>query len=334
MAGWQKESGRRLGGIPDIVVRAKATGAEPRYAVIDPKLRQRDRLPVEELYKILGYLQNFDVQPPVGMVLIYTTSIDAREPDLFRNGTGGTLMSVALNPAAAGDVIGTAVSEVVKIVLELIDLEAQGTAGAGSRDEDPESNAEGLVEAVRSSMASWGRSHMGEIAPSRERIETLVGTDRWEALADDVQVMLATADLVGHQLDPAADFSGPVIGMCAAVEHLLHEVVVAPVAGSDTNRLRQMRTLGAVLDAIDLACRGKGGALQRDIESHMRELGLDMAATGALLPSWRRMNKAFRVPAAHRQVLTKSDWQQLYRLIMGSDTWFVRTYDVLHPDAP
>ena len=39
------------------------------------------------------------------------------------------------------------------------------------------------------------------------------------------------------------------------------------------------------------------------------------------------MNTAFRLPAAHRQVLTKSDWQQLYRPVMGSETLFIRTYD-------
>ena len=333
-ARWKKESGRRLGGIPDIVVRARPAGAEPRYAVIDPKLRQRDRLPAEELYKVLGYLQNFDVRPPVGMVLIYTTSAEVAAPDLFRDGAGGTLMSVALNPAAPHGVISAAVDAVVGIVLGLIDLETHGAHAADSGDGDPDSIAEGVVEAVRSSMVSWGHGHLGEITPSRERIETLVGTDRWHALADDVQVMMATADLVGHQLDPAADFSGPVIGMCAAVEHLLHEVVVSPIAVADANRLRQMRTLGALLDAVDLACQGKGGALQRDIEAHMRTSRLDTAAIGALMPAWRRMNKAFRVPAAHRQVLTKSDWQHLYRLIMGSDTLFVRTYDVLHPDAP
>lgn len=332
-AGWQKKNGRPLGGIPDIVVRAKPVGAEPRYAVIDPKLRQRDRLPAEELYKILGYLQNFEVRPPVGMVLIYTTSAEVVEPDLFSDGADGALMSVALNPAAPQEVTATAVDAIVGIILRLIDFEPHRAPDSGRRDGDPDSRAEGTIDAVRSSIASWGRSHLSEIAPSRERIETLVGTDRWDALADDVQVMMATADLVGHQLDPAADFSGPVIGMCAAVEHLLHEVVVAPVAGNDANRLRQMRTLGAVLDAVDLACRGKGGALHRDIGSHLSGEGLDLSAVGALMPSWRRMNRTFRVPAAHRQVLTKSDWQQLYRLVMGSDTLFVKTFDVLHPDA-
>lgn len=332
VARWQKDSGRRLGGIPDLVVKARPAGADARFAIIDPKLRQRDRLPAEELYKILGYIQNFEIRPPVGAVLIYTTSPDVVEPDVFGDSDGGTLMSIALNPAAPQEITATALAPLVQVLLHLIDLEpneARGRDGETESDEDGE--AEGVVEGVRSAMASWARSHLAEIAPSRDRIETLVGTERWQALSEDVQVMMATADLVGHQLDSAADFSGPVIGMCAAVEHLLHEVLVTPVVGTDKARERQMRTLGAVIDAVDLATRGKGGAIPHDIASTMQSIGMNASAVATLVSSWRRMNTAFRVPAAHRQVLTKSDWQQLYRLIMGSDTLFVRTYDALHP---
>lgn len=331
VARWQKDNGRRLGGIPDIVVRARAAGAEAHFAVVDPKLRQRDRLPAEELYKILGYIQNFDIRPPVGVVLIYTTSADPVEPDVFADGNGGTLMSVALNPAAPPDVTATAVAPVVNVLLSLIGHEPVERGASAGVDQDEDEQAEGVVDGVRLSMTSWAQSHLAEIAPSRDRIETLVGSERWRTLSADVQVMMATADLVGHQLDPSADFSGPVIGMCAAIEHLLHEVLVIPVVGSDDARERQMRTLGAVLDAVEHAARGRGGVVPRDLATHMRALAIDLGAVASLLPTWRRMNTSFRVPAAHRQVLTKSDWQQLYRLIMGSDTLFVRTYDVLHP---
>lgn len=332
VARWQKDGGRRLGGIPDIAVRARPAGADVRFAIIDPKLRQRDRLPAEELYKILGYIQNFEIRPPVGAVLIYTTSPDPVEPDVFRDGGGGTLMSIALNPAATPEDTAAALAPLVKVLLGLIDLEAtSAVTGSDATDESGDEQAEGVVDGVRLAMASWAQSHLAEIAPSRDRIETLVGSERWQALSADVQVMMATADLVGHQLDPAADFSGPVIGMCAAVEHLIHHVLVTPVVGADKARERQMRTLGAVLDAVELATREKGGPIPRDIASTMRTAGIDVGAVAALMGFWRRMNTAFRVPAAHRQVLTKSDWQQLYRLVMGSDMLFVRTYDALHP---
>lgn len=332
-ARWTKDNGRRLGGIPDMVIKARPTGATPRYAVIDPKLRQRNRLPAEELYKILGYLENFDIQPPTGVVLIYTTSQQTSEPDLFSDGDGGTLLSIALNPAAPAHVTDAALAHIVKIVLNLIGSEppARHTGGNGSTTTDD--SLESTVTTLQASITKWGHNHLGEIAPSRERIETLVGENRWQALSDDVQVMMATADLVGHQLDPEADFSGPVIGMCAAVEHLLHETIVNQAFSADQNRQKQLRTLGALLDAIELACRGRGGPLHQKVRTHLLELNIDLPAVAALVPAWRKMNKAFRIPAAHRQVVTKVDWQHLYRLVMGSETLFVRSYDALNPSG-
>ena len=70
------------------MVRARPLSGAERIAVLDPKLRQRDRLPAEELYKILGYLQNFGVEPAIGGVLIYTTENDVRRPDVFHERGG------------------------------------------------------------------------------------------------------------------------------------------------------------------------------------------------------------------------------------------------------
>jgi len=333
-ATWKRENGRRLGGIPDIVVRAHPTAGNRRYAVIDPKLRQRQRLPSEELYKILGYLQNFGVQPPVGVVLIYTTSTDAVEPDVFTDGAGGILMSVALNPAAPSEVVDAALESVVAVVLNLIEYQSVGAALSGSdADQGDAERTEGVIDAARSSLTAWGRSHLAEIGPSRERLATLVGEERWQVLSEDVQVMMATADLIGHQLDPAADFSGPVIGMCAAVEHLLHAAVITPVTSGNHGWQRQTRTLGAALDTIDLACRGRGSQLPRDVQTHMLSADIDPTAVAGLIPAWRRMNTAFRVPAAHRQVITRADWQRLYRLVIGGEALFTQTYDALYAQA-
>ncbi|WP_207767358.1 hypothetical protein, partial [Mycolicibacterium agri] len=334
VARWVKDNGRRLGGIPDIAIRAKPTAGDVRFAVIDPKLRQRDRLPAEELYKILGYLQNFDIRPAIGMVLIYTASSEVTEPDIFHDGEGGTLISAALNPAAPQEVTGVVLDQVNRAVLSLIDykLPSQGGDEAVPTAElTDDERAELAIEATKASLATWGQTHLSEIGASRDRIETLVGETRWKALDQDAQVMMATADLVGHQLDPTADFSGPVIGMCAAVEYLLHACAITPLVGDDKDRQRQTRTFGAAIDAIDLACQGKGGDLPRDIRTHFEQLQLNVSRVEDLIPTWRRLNRTFRVPAAHRKVLTKADWQQLYRLVMGAETLFIRTYDAIRP---
>ncbi|APE16754.1 hypothetical protein BOH72_17415 [Mycobacterium sp. WY10] len=333
-ARWVKENGRRLGGIPDIAVRAQLTSGGVRFAVIDPKLRQRDRLPVEELYKILGYLHNFDIRPAVGILLIYTAGLEAVEPDIFHDGQGGVLISVSLNPAAPEVVCAPAFECVARTLLGLIGYEPPTPQDFGNSTIDvawADERVEASINDTKGVLAAWGRTHLSEIGPSRDRIETLVGEARWKALDEDTRIMMATSDLVGHQLDPIADFSGPVIGMCAAVEHLLHAAVITPVVGNDKDRQRQTRTFGAAIDSIHQACQGRGGYLQTAIRNHLQQLQVDLQEIEHLVPTWRRLNRSFRVPAAHRKVLTKADWQQLYRLVMGADTLFTRTYDALYP---
>lgn len=328
---WVKENGGRLGGIPDVVIRALPTLETSRYAIIDPKLRQRDRLPAEELYKILGYLQNFDIKPAVGILLIYTTSYATIPADVFHDSHGGTLISAAVNPAAAPARTAETLQTVIRTILWLIDYRLPETAVEDPAFAGAESADERVVREVKASVEAWGRSHLGEIASSRERIETLVGSVRWLGLADDVQVVMATADLVGHQLDPVADFSGPVIGMCTAIEHIIHTNVLTEIVGNDAARQKQTRTFGAALDAVELACRSQGGALHREIRAYLVGRNVQLEGVLKLMPRWRRMNVNYRIPAAHRQLLTKSDWQQLYRMLMGSETLFIQTFDILHP---
>jgi hypothetical protein len=332
-ARWAEDNGRRLGGIPDIVARACPTIGDNRFAVIDPKLRQRNRLPAEELYKVLGYLQNFNVTPPVGTVLIYTTSSRTTDPYVFRDGQGGTLISAALNPSAAAPSTASALDPVIRAVLKLIDYQLPEVppSGPASAETDAEDErAEYVISDVSSALKAWGQAHLGEIASSRERIEALVGEDCWRSLDDDVQVMMATADLVGHQLPHAADFSGPVIGMCAAVEYLLYANLIAPVVGNSAARERQTRTFGAAIDVIDAACQSQGNQLHQDIGTHLVANGIDPAEVLNLIQSWRRLNTDYRIPAAHRQVLSKASWQRLYRMLLGPESLFIQTFNALH----
>ncbi|MDR6200886.1 hypothetical protein QE374_002795 [Microbacterium sp. SORGH_AS428] len=333
-ARWVKEDGRPLGGIPDIVVRARPLGGTERLAVLDPKLRQRDRLPAEELYKILGYLQNFGIEPAVGGVLIYTTEAEPRPADVFHDDAGGTLISASLNPSASPDVVKDALRDVVTTLLSQIDLVPPTSTAASDALGSAQELAEDTVESTRTLLASWGNAHLGEIRPSRERIEALVGEKRWAALASDVQVMMATADLVGHQLDPTADFSGPVIGMCAAIEHLIYTQLIQSVVAGNTDWARQTRTFGAAVDAVGLAARGKGSTISKSIRARMELLGLDLDVVASLESSWHRLNSTYRVPAAHREVLSRTSWQQVYRLVIGAETLFARTYDALQSTSP
>jgi hypothetical protein len=331
-AQWSREDGKRLGGIPDIVVRAEPTIGNSRFAIIDPKLRQRNRLPADELYKILGYLQNYEIKPPVGIVIIYTTSIDETVADVFQDRHAGTLISVALNPLAPTTVTERVLNTVIRTILALIDyaIPANESQPPPTHFETDDDRDEQIVQRLKGSVLAWGHAHLGDIASSRVRIETLIGSTRWNLLDDDVQIMMATADLVGHRLDPIADFSGPAIGMCAALEHLLHAAIISPVVGQDATREQQTRTFGASIDAIEHACRSQGNQLHRDIRAFMIAQGMAPGDVLRLIEAWRQLNRNYRVPAAHRKVLSKADWQQLYRLMMGSENLFIQTFDALH----
>ena len=87
---------------------------------------------------------------------------------------------------------------------------------------------------------------------------------------------MATADLVGHQLDPTADFSGPVIGMCAAVEHVIHAMAISPVVAGREGLQRQTRTFGAALDVVDLACSARGGRLPQEVRAQLLASDIDV----------------------------------------------------------
>jgi hypothetical protein len=50
-----------------------------------------------------------------------------------------------------------------------------------------------------------------------------------------------------------------------------------------------------------------GFVTDQEIRTHMLGLNIDLNVIATLIPAWRKMNKAFRIPAAHRQVVTKAD---------------------------
>lgn len=329
VAHWSKEDGRLLGGIPDIVVKAKPTRGDSHLGVIDPKLRQRDRVPADELYKVLGYLQNFEVRPAIGIVVIYTTSIENTAPNVFYDGRDGRLISVSLNPSAPSSVTEKAFHVVVRTILQLIDYDVPTALNQAHSEDSDEDHAEQSIAQIRRSVLAWGRAHLGDIASSRVRMEALVESERWNSLDDDVQVMMATADLVGPSLDRIADFSGPAIGMCAAVEHIIHARILSPAVRNNAAWQVQTRTLGAGINAIETACRSQGNQLHREILQHIVDSGIAPSDVLGLIEPWQRLNRDYRVPAAHRQVLSKTSWQQLYRLLFGPDSLFNETFDTL-----
>lgn len=323
---WKNDDGA-LGGIPDIVVTIQRRGkAETGIVVIDPKLRQRRRTPAEELYKILGYFQNYTLDPPRGAILTYTTGENLSAGATYRDGSDGALAWTALNPTWDESLTATALGPVVEIILDAL------TYSPGSALVDPA--LEGLPDderaavALRNSFRDWARTQVAEIAPSMERVATMVGDARWSALDADARLMLATADTIGPQLAANADFSGPVIGMSAAIEHLIHDRVISH-AFAGTTLGTNIKTFGQSVYAIRRACQNGNDGASIAIRARMSTEGINLSAVSALIQPWSDLNTTFRIPAAHRDVLSQQVWRDAYRFILADGALLMRTFDAL-----
>lgn len=320
-ARWRTADGAPLRGIPDIVVAAMPRGADSnRIVVIDPKLRQRDRAPAEELYKVLGYFENFEIHPPRGALLTYTTSAEAQRPVVFSDGEAGRLVWTALNPAADAAATDEAFGEVVETILDALGYEPPPYAAAST-------DFESTLAGVRSSLASWAATHSIEIAPSLERMRTLLGEDCWSALTEEERTMLATADTLGYQLDRTGDFSGPVIGLSAAVESVLHRSLIAPVFTVDElAKSKNYKTFGSQLWAVREAC-GDDASKEPRIREHIIARGFavaDLLAMTAQTGDLSTLNSRWRIPAAHRSVLTQDEWRASYKMVVGEGRLLAR----------
>ncbi|WP_262003576.1 hypothetical protein [Microbacterium sp. Mcb102] len=331
-ARWHTSDGAPLGGIPDIVVAVTPRGAESmRLVVVDPKLRRRHRPPAEELYKILGYFENFEVHPPRGALLTYTTSTVAPAPVAFEDKAHGQLVWAALNPAADEDASDATFDAVVNVVLDALGFEPP--LGGSATDE------ESTIGAVQAALATWAAGHSADIAPSLERMRTLIGEDCWKKLHAEERTMLATADTLGHQLDSAGDFSGPVIGLCAALEHLLHRVTFAQAfteAELQAPAQRYFKTFGGQIRGIREAS-GENLASSPQLSAHIAAEGFAAADLLALcLPTGDLsiLNTRWRIPAAHRDVMTQREWRAAYSMVVGSGQLLVRTVGALTTATP
>ncbi|MBQ0879341.1 hypothetical protein [Streptomyces sp. RT42] len=102
-AAWQR-NGKALGGRPDLtaISKTKGAGEEAKSVVyIDPKLRKRNGIPTEEIYKMLGYFSNAGVgNSGVGAILFYTPHRSPKPIYDFCSDQGGRVLAVGVDPAS------------------------------------------------------------------------------------------------------------------------------------------------------------------------------------------------------------------------------------------
>lgn len=330
---WSQSNGTPLFGIPDILVIATPTAGSAKAVLLDPKLKQRRGLPYDDLYKVLGYLQNFPIDPPAGFVLSHINSTTESATVLYRDGDAGVLGIAKLNPIAPQQVTAIALRPVVDEILRLLDKQALPVPPTVNSQGGTAESAENYAAEVAGWLLGWGKTHQAEIATVANRIQAAIGAQRWKAIDEDVQIMIATADFIGYNLS-GGDFSGPVIGLCAAIEHTLHTYLIDPALASaptakHSSWSNQVKTLGAAIAAIEAAAGTSTAPFHSQLRKHLVTAGRDQSKISNLIPAWRELNKKFRIPAAHRQLVTQQSWQAVYGLVVGAGTLLADTIDTL-----
>ncbi|WNI30332.1 hypothetical protein [Streptomyces sp. ITFR-6] len=356
-ARWRRDDGTSLGGVPDMVIRAVRPDepASERFAVIDPKLRQRGGPPAEELYKVLGYLDNFGLSSsPLGAILFQTTDTEDLTGYIYRafspEGGGadhgsdasgdGKLYAVRLNPAAP-DASHIALAPLVTTVLGMLDIPRLDQY---ANEQPTNDEGERFYRAKQAELQACAATIPPQLLnQSRHRVRMALGDTRWQTLGGQTQAMLATAEHIGFSLLAGSDarqgmvddYSGPVIGVCASIESVLHDCVITPATSHDTALHEDCgrATLGNVIRIIEDSLNGISNPQPKHLAvlAHLNAAGIDKDAVRDLVQPLRRISQNFRNPAAHRHVLTQQTWSRLWQIAVSEDRILARVIDAVAP---
>lgn len=95
---WRRPSTKPLGEIPDFLVALDFSGSELTL-VLDAKLRRRKGAPTEEIYKLLGYFNNYAMDADgAGAIFYYAQNPDAPALYEYRSDAGGAVVALSLDP--------------------------------------------------------------------------------------------------------------------------------------------------------------------------------------------------------------------------------------------
>jgi hypothetical protein len=305
-------------GFPDLAV-TSSTPAGDGLALFDPKLRRRTSAPTDELYKLLGYFANLrHDKPPVGAILYY--SPEAPTDYQLVDGDGGRIHALGLDPETSTAVdLGVA----AELALRSAGLDETALQILGRpRPTDPaaaEEHTASMVQAMAAHALGVAAKALpaGTLDPVRKVTEANLRSV-WALLSDDVRTMVVSAEYFGVAAPADADLSGPLLGLAAAIERILHERIIGPAALLHPQDIDPHETLGGCLHAIqdalrkprDPAGRAVADAFRQDQTLHRQRLQ-------ALLPDARTMNRRFRIPAAHAEVVDHNVYLDGREFILG-----------------
>lgn len=312
------DDGTALAGVPDISVIGRPTQGEQRLVLLDPKLRQRPTGAAEEIYKLLGYFEQYGLHGQgAGALLLYGTDDRVTE---YETDQQGRMLETTVDPARSTAQTTRAWAALARLALGAVGLQSLPAPHDAHRDpareageEADEDRAQRLAVFQLAALAQ----QVGDAAlqPWRSQLETAFpGT--WAALGEDTQEMCATAVYLGNVLTDGRDFSGPVLGLAAAAEKLLHEHVLGPAARIEPDVATQ-HMLGQMLEMLRLAVATTNTAPSiAAVRTALGQHHVDQVEMGSVVAGLTTLNRQYRRPAAHRELLPRSTWIDCHRLAL------------------
>lgn len=372
LPGWWKLRGAQssLGARPDIVLRL-STPDLTRYVVIDAKLRRYDPLPLtegeaqnlpsEEIYKMLGYFEHLRLDPDSAGALVYYTPGFARtallESKPGDHHGGGALLLAGVDPALV-DESRRAVGAIVEQVAELL-----GEPSREVREEATALELEAIEQGADATEAvAVGKARIfGAVAAGysdrhprqRQTVEATTSAsftpEVWAALEDESRKMLVSSEMYALHVGEDADFSGPLLVLCAACERELNRRVFAPFAeardatvsgdpsgpisehpplgtgvyvmrkAADLLRAREKDQPQKVDRIIDGAPTEQEGQLWSELADWLETADLKHQDLAPLVEGLASMNKKYRRPSAHDKTVAQRIWIAGRGEVLGPD---------------
>jgi hypothetical protein len=375
--------GHVLGAVPDITVRMRSGTGETTWFLLDCKLRRRRPLPaddagsldlpVEEIYKTLGYFEHLAPGPPSVAALVYYTPGACRSSLLERPSggdppSGGTLLLSGVDPAVADvgavfdaivDVIGRQVGEPPESVRrEADELAKRVTESGGDELEAAAASKARLFEEV---VSAWAERHPAQRETVESTTRAAFRADDWDALDADTRRMLVSAEAYAVHQNEGIDYSGPLLVLCAACERELNRrffmplvrareeagspplVPEHPTLGQALFYLRSGLTIAVATQKRQTAKVEKqtASAATSDeadawtaVADYLLEHSYDLAAVTKLLERLSALNKRYRRVAAHDATAGRETWVLGRGLVLGPDQVVHDTLAALTPSQP
>ena len=338
---WQE-----IRGVPDICLVVRSS--QFPVIIVDAKNRYRgselEESFSEELYKMLGYFQNFSLRTrvqnrgPVGG-LMFLSRDGASTVRTFESRSGGKLSVAALDPCdpLAGSTASQLLEELLsgiglmggapEVALALSDLKE--TAWSAADVTDQEQVEEETLDRIHRLVLSHYGIPGSALLQATQGLELHLLGDSWKDLDEDVHSLLATGEVfwAQHQLAFGMDFAPVVVELTKAMEVLLVRRLIGPFNRWTEERgypsIKTTVTLGEVRALIESASNATTQPPRRrevlGFHSFLDEYAVAEYVYDELLNEVEFVNR-LRRKAAHKDLVTGTEASHLRDSMLGVGT--------------